>query len=104
VACRLITVNTIRVPEGVDGAALSAFAMERYALEVAGGLGPTVGKVWRIGEQGRALTPLACVLPSTLPACGLACLPGWPAACLCGWPTGRSPARLAGWPLTCPPG
>eukprot|EP00877_Chromochloris_zofingiensis_P003269 jgi/Chrzof1/12943/Cz07g13110.t1 len=54
---RLITVNTIRVPEGVDGAALSKFAMDTYSLEIAGGLGPTVGKVWRIGLMGYNAKP-----------------------------------------------
>jgi alanine-glyoxylate transaminase/serine-glyoxylate transaminase/serine-pyruvate transaminase len=51
---RLITVNTIRVPEGADAAALSAYAMSTYALEISGGLGPTVGKVRR--ARARALT------------------------------------------------
>lgn len=49
--------NTIRVPEGVDGAALSKFAMDTYSLEIAGGLGPTVGKVWRIGLMGYNAKP-----------------------------------------------
>lgn len=47
--CRLITVNTIKVPEGVDWAAVVKNAMDKYNLEIAGGLGPTAGKVWRIG-------------------------------------------------------
>jgi aspartate aminotransferase-like enzyme len=42
---RLITVNTIKVPQGADFAALSAFAMAHDALEISGGLGPTAGKV-----------------------------------------------------------
>jgi len=48
---RLITVNTIKVPRGVDCAALSAFAMERYSVEISGGLGPSAGKVrgWGFG-------------------------------------------------------
>lgn len=48
--CRLVTVNTIKVPEGVDWAALTADAMSQYAVEIAGGLGPSAGKVWRVGE------------------------------------------------------
>jgi alanine-glyoxylate transaminase/serine-glyoxylate transaminase/serine-pyruvate transaminase len=47
---RLITVNTIEVPKGVDWAAVVKNAMDKYQLEIAGGLGPTAGKVWRIGE------------------------------------------------------
>lgn len=41
--------NTIKVPEGVDWAAVTKNAMDKYNLEIAGGLGPTAGKVWRIG-------------------------------------------------------
>ncbi|KAG2495109.1 hypothetical protein HYH03_006719 [Edaphochlamys debaryana] len=49
---RLITVNTIKVPEGVDWAKVVKHAMDEYSLEIAGGLGPTAGKVWRIGIMG----------------------------------------------------
>ncbi len=49
---RLITVNTIRVPEGVDWAALCKLSMDKYHVEVAGGLGPTAGQVWRVGLMG----------------------------------------------------
>jgi hypothetical protein len=41
-------VNTIKVPEGVDWAALVKNAMDKFNLEIAGGLGPTMGKVWRV--------------------------------------------------------
>lgn len=51
-ADRLVTVNTIKVPEGVDWAAVSKNAMDKYNVEIAGGLGPTVGKVWRVGLMG----------------------------------------------------
>lgn len=54
---RLVTVNTIRVPEGVDWAALVAHALQRYDLEIAGGLGPSAGKVWRVGLMGFSCTP-----------------------------------------------
>jgi alanine-glyoxylate transaminase/serine-glyoxylate transaminase/serine-pyruvate transaminase len=49
---RLVTVNTIKVPEGVDWAAVCKDAMDTYAVEIAGGLGPSVGKVWRVGLMG----------------------------------------------------
>jgi len=54
---RLCTVNTIKVPEGVDWAAVCKNAMDKYNVEIAGGLGPTVGKVWRIGLMGYNATP-----------------------------------------------
>lgn len=53
----LATVNTIVVPEGVDWAALCAHALAEYHLEIAGGLGPTAGKVWRVGVMGRNACP-----------------------------------------------
>ena len=49
---RLATVNTIKVPEGVDWAALIKNAMDTYQVEIAGGLGPSMGKVWRVGIMG----------------------------------------------------
>lgn len=51
-ADRLATVNTISVPDGVDWAALIKNAMDTFSLEIAGGLGPTAGKVWRVGIMG----------------------------------------------------
>lgn len=54
---RLVTVNTIAIPEGVDGLALCKFAMDTYNLEIAGGLGPTAGKVWRVGLLGYNARP-----------------------------------------------
>ncbi|KAL4431336.1 hypothetical protein ABPG75_006592 [Micractinium tetrahymenae] len=54
---RLTTVNTIKVPEGVDWSALSRHAMERYSVEISGGLGPTAGKVWRVGLMGYNARP-----------------------------------------------
>ena len=51
-ADRLATVNTIKVPPGVDWAALIKHAMDKYSVEIAGGLGPSAGKVWRVGIMG----------------------------------------------------
>ncbi|KAK9903304.1 hypothetical protein WJX75_002360 [Coccomyxa subellipsoidea] len=49
---RLVSVNTIKVPEGVNWAAVVKNAMDKYNVEIAGGLGPTAGKVWRVGIMG----------------------------------------------------
>lgn len=54
---RLITVNTIKVPDGIDFAALTALAMSKYSVEISGGLGPSAGKVWRVGLMGYNATP-----------------------------------------------
>ncbi|CAI5952937.1 unnamed protein product [Closterium sp. NIES-65] len=82
-AIRLPTVTTIKVPEGVQWAhvtaylmekynleiagglgptvgmwaQVTAYLMEKYNLEIAGGLGPTVGMVWRIGIMGNNARP-----------------------------------------------
>ncbi|KAL4438458.1 hypothetical protein ABPG77_000106 [Micractinium sp. CCAP 211/92] len=45
------------VPEGVDWAALAKHAMERYSVEISGGLGPTAGRVWRVGLMGYNAKP-----------------------------------------------
>jgi len=54
---RLATVNTILVPEGIDWLKLNGYVMEKFNLEIAGGLGPSAGKVWRIGVMGYNATP-----------------------------------------------
>lgn len=54
---RLVTVNTIKIPEGIDWKRVCAHAMETRNLEIGGGLGPTVGKVWRIGIMGYNARP-----------------------------------------------
>ncbi|NXV30193.1 SPYA protein, partial [Rissa tridactyla] len=49
---RLPTITTIRVPEGYDWKDIIAFLMDNHAIEITGGLGPSVGKVLRIGLMG----------------------------------------------------
>jgi len=51
-ADRLPTVTTIKIPAGYPWARVNAYLMEKYALEIAGGLGPSAGQVWRIGLMG----------------------------------------------------
>lgn len=75
-AARLVTVNTIKVPEGVDWAAVCKDAMDTYSVEIAGGLGPTVGKVRRC----TALTP-ASVLRNGTASALLACRHMAPLSC-----------------------
>lgn len=53
----LVTVNTIKVPAGVDWAAVCASALSTYHLEIAGGLGPSAGQVWRVGLMGANACP-----------------------------------------------
>lgn len=53
----MITWLWAQVPQGVDPVALNNHAMSKYNVEIAGGLGPTVGKVWRVGIMGYNATP-----------------------------------------------
>lgn len=41
-----------RLPQGMDEAAARRWLLDRYGIEVGGGLGPVAGKVWRIGCMG----------------------------------------------------
>ena len=54
---RLPQLNTVRIPEGVDEAAVRARMLERWDLEIGAGLGPLKGQVWRIGLMGASASP-----------------------------------------------
>ncbi|MFO0744608.1 MAG: aminotransferase class V-fold PLP-dependent enzyme [Myxococcota bacterium] len=56
-ADRLPPLTTVRVPDGVDEAAVRRDMLERFGVEIGGGLGPLKGKVWRIGLMGHGATP-----------------------------------------------
>src|SRR5271157_1976686 len=56
-ADRLWTLNTPRVPAGIDDGKVRAFLLEKYGMEIAGGFGPLAGKVFRIGTMGYGSTP-----------------------------------------------
>jgi len=49
---RLPTVLALRLPAGLDDAAVRGALRERYAISVTGGLGSTAGKIWRLGLMG----------------------------------------------------
>eukprot|EP00897_Mesotaenium_endlicherianum_P010655 jgi/Mesen1/9618/ME000659S08981 len=66
-SARLPTVTTVCVPAGVKWDAVTAYLLRKYRLEIAGGLGPTAGKVWRIGVMGNNARPAAiCLLLAAL--------------------------------------
>ncbi|KAK7070695.1 hypothetical protein SK128_028574 [Halocaridina rubra] len=54
---RAPTVNTIKVPEGLDWMKVVKYFMSKYMVEISGGLGPSAGKVWRVGLMGYNCTP-----------------------------------------------
>lgn len=49
---RLPTLTTIRIPEGVDGKAVSRQLLTEYNIEIGNGLGELAGQVWRVGLMG----------------------------------------------------
>lgn len=53
---RCPSVTSIKVPEGVDAVKVAAYVMKKHRIEVAGGLGPTAGKIFRIGLMGQNAT------------------------------------------------
>jgi alanine-glyoxylate transaminase/serine-glyoxylate transaminase/serine-pyruvate transaminase len=58
---RLWTLNAVRVPDGVDEAAVRRHLLEMFNIEIGAGLGPLAGRIWRVGIMGSGST-LANVL------------------------------------------
>ena len=48
----LPSLNTVRVPDGVDDTAVIEFLLAEYDIEIASGLGDLSGELWRIGCMG----------------------------------------------------
>jgi len=48
------TLTTVEVPEGVDEAAVRRRLLVEFGIEIAGGLGPLRGRIWRIGLMGHS--------------------------------------------------
>jgi alanine-glyoxylate transaminase/serine-glyoxylate transaminase/serine-pyruvate transaminase len=61
-ADRLFTLNTVRIPDGVDDAALRKLLLEEYSIEIGAGLGPLAGKIWRVGLMGTSSSERLVVL------------------------------------------
>jgi alanine-glyoxylate transaminase/serine-glyoxylate transaminase/serine-pyruvate transaminase len=53
---RLPQLNAVKVPDGVDEAAVRSFLLNEFSLEIGAGLGPLAGKIWRIGLMGASCT------------------------------------------------
>lgn len=49
---RLPSLTTVKIPEGIDGKAVTTFLLNEYNIEIGNGLGQLAGKVWRIGLMG----------------------------------------------------
>ena len=59
---RLWTLNAVRVPDGIDEAAVRAHLLREFNIEIGAGLGPLAGKIWRIGLMGASSAPRLIVL------------------------------------------
>ena len=51
-AFRLPMLNAVKIPEGVDDAAVRSALRSKHKIEIGAGLGPLAGKIWRIGLMG----------------------------------------------------
>ena len=51
---RLPMLNAVKVPEGIDEAAIRKQLLNDYNIEVGGGLGKFAGKLWRVGLMGES--------------------------------------------------
>jgi alanine-glyoxylate transaminase/serine-glyoxylate transaminase/serine-pyruvate transaminase len=54
---RLPELTTVLVPGGADDAAVRRTLLDRYGIEIGGGVGPLAGRVWRIGCMGHTARP-----------------------------------------------
>lgn len=80
-AHRLPMLTTVRIPEGIDDAAVRGALLNEHNIEIGGGLGPLKGRVWRLGLMGygsseETITLMLATLESVLTAQGHRCAPG----------------------------
>ncbi len=59
---RLWTLNAVRVPGGVDEAAVRRQMLQEFDIEIGAGLGPLAGTIWRVGLMGAGSTPAIVLL------------------------------------------
>jgi alanine-glyoxylate transaminase / serine-glyoxylate transaminase / serine-pyruvate transaminase len=82
---RLPTVLALTLPGGLDDAAVRAVLRSEERVSLTGGLGPTAGRIWRLGLMGEAARPepyrrLMEALAKVLPRFGLRAAVDLPAA------------------------
>jgi alanine-glyoxylate transaminase/serine-glyoxylate transaminase/serine-pyruvate transaminase len=51
-SARLPMLNAVKIPQGVEDAAVRNTLRSKYKIEIGAGLGPLAGKIWRIGVMG----------------------------------------------------
>jgi alanine-glyoxylate transaminase / serine-glyoxylate transaminase / serine-pyruvate transaminase len=60
-ADRLVTVTAINIPAGLEDGKVRKQLIDEFSIEIAGGLGPLKGKIWRVGLMG-----YSCQKPNVL--------------------------------------
>ena len=78
---RLWSLNTVRIPDGVDDAKVRSQLLNEFHLEIGGGLGDLKGKVWRVGLMGESsqaqnVLHFLLALETSLRSQGFQCTPG----------------------------
>jgi len=78
---RLPMLNAVKIPAGVDDGVVRKALLDRFGIEIGGGLGAFKGKVWRIGLMGSTSTSanvllFLAALEQILPEQGHAFTPG----------------------------
>jgi alanine-glyoxylate transaminase/serine-glyoxylate transaminase/serine-pyruvate transaminase len=53
----LMSLLSLKVPEGLDEAAVRGAMLRDDRIEVSGGLGPLAGRIWRVGVMGEGARP-----------------------------------------------
>ena len=53
---RLWSLNAVKVPDGVDEAAVRKALLQQHDIEIGAGLGPLAGRIWRVGLMGSGST------------------------------------------------
>ena len=51
---RTPTLNAVRIPEGVEDIGVRNYLLDKYGIEIGGGLGDFKGKAWRVGLMGES--------------------------------------------------
>jgi alanine-glyoxylate transaminase/serine-glyoxylate transaminase/serine-pyruvate transaminase len=51
-ADRLVTVTAVKIPSGLEDGKVRQQLLNEFNLEIAGGIGKTKGKIWRVGLMG----------------------------------------------------
>jgi alanine-glyoxylate transaminase / serine-glyoxylate transaminase / serine-pyruvate transaminase len=90
---RLPTVLALTLPDGLDDASVRAALRSEQRVSLAGGLGSTAGRVWRLGLMGEAARPepyrrLMAALAVVLPRFGVAGAEALPLAFEAAWSAG----------------